>query len=537
MPNYYDIHCHVFNKNVLIRKLVNIVQTLLILQDLIDEKVKGEEMKCKIEGILSTLQEVTKPTSKEVFQFLNKKYNGDLIISPLMFDLAYVDDNDGTPYKNKRFKRKITRYFAFLNILIVIIKRSLKKNYPEFEWDKLITSLHKNIKELIHKIKTGTTGDLEIFDDANYKNQIDELEAMVDQFSNIKPFFGIDPRRETEGRIATLKIIKDTVLSANAKFSGVKLYSPAGFSPTDPVLFGDNKQEGLFKLCEKQNIPITVHNSNSGFACFSTYLNVKGAIYWNGSIINVDKAIKFKNEFFGLNVDGLRPNLTTGDAIAERAIVLNHPILWKLVLEKFPKLTINFAHFGGSSQIMQFVNFSFPFKYLTKYKFQNILNKVTLAEKDIVKTFFEEKGNKMFLIEKERDDRAILWNIFYRIGVFDNWSKAIFDLISDAKYPNAYTDLSSFSSTDYVPAENYFTIKNALTYFKTNFYDNLNTYKKSKFMYGSDFFLVQFFGPTMDNYYKDFKEVFEGEFNTIASTNPERFLNGIKKFNQNNLLN
>jgi hypothetical protein len=70
-----------------------------------------------------------------------------------------------------------------------------------------------------------------------------------------------------------------------------------------------------------------------------------------------------------------------------------------------------------------------------------------------------------------------------------------------------------------------FSIKERLKTFKSSFFDKLTAYEKSKFLYGSDFFLAQFFGPTMQNYFADFREAFGNDFDIIASKNPERFLN------------
>lgn len=44
----------------------------------------------------------------------------------------------------------------------------------------------------------------------------------------------------------------------------------------------------------------------------------------------------------------------------ERQWLLNHPKLWKLVLNKYPKLRVNFAHFGGSEQMADYIEH--PFK-------------------------------------------------------------------------------------------------------------------------------------------------------------------------------
>ncbi len=126
-------------------------------------------------------------------------------------------------------------------------------------------------------------------------------------------------------------------------------------------------------------------------------------------------------------------------------------------------------------------------------------------------------------------ERAEIWNAMYRAGFINNWTKAIFDLIKNPKYPNVYTDLSCFSSGTLLRSaetnELTFTIKKELRTFKINFFDKLTAYEKSKILYGSDYFLAQFFGPTMERYFADFKEVFGSDFDSIASDNPKRFLN------------
>ena len=42
--------------------------------------------------------------------------------------------------------------------------------------------------------------------------------------------------------------------------------------------------------------------------------------------------------------------------VKERQIYLNHPKLWRKVLEKYPRLRINFAHMGGNKQVALYAN-------------------------------------------------------------------------------------------------------------------------------------------------------------------------------------
>ena len=92
MNNYYDIHCHVFNKEVIIRRLVNVVQALLSLMES-DDMASAVK---KMEGIITTLDYVSEGSSEEVFKRLNDVYGGKFIVTPLMLDLTYADDNDGS---------------------------------------------------------------------------------------------------------------------------------------------------------------------------------------------------------------------------------------------------------------------------------------------------------------------------------------------------------------------------------------------------------------------------------------------------------
>jgi len=161
----------------------------------------------------------------------------------------------------------------------------------------------------------------------------------------------------------------------------------------------------------------------------------------------------------------------------------------------------------------------------------NALNQV-LEEEDrqTITSAYTKKRNKMVLKENLTNaERAKIWNAMYRAGLIENWAKAIFDLVKNPGYPNAYTDLSCFSEGILIESpendELTFSIKEELKTFKNSFFDKLTDYEKSKFLYGSDFFLAQFFGPSMKQYYEDFKEAFGDDFDIIASENPKRFLN------------
>lgn len=520
MKTYYDIHCHIFNKDVIIRKLVNVVQSLLAIKDLLDKEASSEELQFKIDGINRTLEDVTQESSKAVFLELDKLYKSQVVTTPLMFDLSYADDNDEDEHHNKRYRKRIKRVFWLLNIAIPFIRGKFKRKYKDDDLDKAFDAIHKNVKAFYKSFEKKSDEEVEIFDNANYVQQIEDLEALAAENKLVKPFFSIDPRREYKGNVNLIDKLKEKILDEKGLFAGVKLYAPAGFSPTDPLLMGSAKQKGVYALCQENNIPITVHNSNGGFACFSSVLKVRGHVLLNGNLVKPSRPLVFDYRFFSRKVH---------HAIAERARKLNHPQIWALVLKKYPKLTINFAHFGGSGQIMEYVNYSIPYKKVDEDEFDAAILPLSQKDQAIIRSAYRLKRGKMILDEQlSIAERADLWNALYRAGIIDNWAKAIFDLIKNPNYPNAYTDLSCFSDGTIIkiPGSNElgFSIKEELNSFKTSFYDKLSDYEKSKILYGSDYYLTQFFGPSMEQYLNDFKAAFDEDFDVIAGDNPKRFL-------------
>lgn len=521
MKTYYDIHCHIFNKDVIIRKLVNVVQSLLAVKDMLKGGISAEELQYKIEGINKTLIGVTQESSEEVYKTLDQVYNGKVVTTPLMFDLSFADDNDDDLHQNKRYRKRIKRVFWLISAIIPLIKGPAKRRFKNPEIAKVFDQIRENVKELNKSIEKKSDDEVEIFDNANYKQQIIDLEYLAGKYKSIRPFFSVDPRREYKGQINMLENVKQKLTGAGARFAGIKLYAPAGFSPTDPVLMGTTSQKGIYAFCQENNIPITVHNSNAGFACLSTVLKVRGHVNMNGAVVKINQAVTFENKFFSMKAS---------EAISERAKMLNHPKIWALVLKKYPNLTINFAHFGGSGQIMEYVNYTIDETKIDEEIFEDSLMHASATDRETISAAYTKKRRKMILRDNLTiSERAKIWNAMYRVGLIDNWAKAIFDLIKNPNYPNAYTDLSCFSEGILIksPANNQltFSIKEELTTFKHSFFDQLNDYEKSKIMYGSDFFLAQFFGPTMEQYYSDFRAAFGSDFDIIASDNPKRFLN------------
>ncbi len=141
----------------------------------------------------------------------------------------------------------------------------------------------------------------------------------------VKPFLGIDPRRDE-----ILELVKKHVGSTK-EFYGVKLYPPMGFLPSDPKLMP------IYEYCEANSIPITTHCSSTGIASSYKKFHIEGFRF----IDNVEKLFKEDIKF-----------RFTSESVG----YFCSPSNWKVVLNKFPNLYLNLAHFGGENEWKKYMN-------------------------------------------------------------------------------------------------------------------------------------------------------------------------------------
>jgi uncharacterized protein len=121
-----------------------------------------------------------------------------------------------------------------------------------------------------------------------YQAQIDAMLGLKTCYEKVRLFLHLNPNKPIEN------LFNDYVLSG--KFDGVKLYPPLNSKPTHEAL------QPIFAECEKRQIPITSHCGPFGVSS-SNFFNMSKGEYAN-------------------------------------------PKYWRKVLEKFPHLKVNLAHFG-----------------------------------------------------------------------------------------------------------------------------------------------------------------------------------------------
>ena len=156
---------------------------------------------------------------------------------------------------------------------------------------------------------------------SSYPAQLKTMEALCKaRPGRLLPFVGLNPIRHSMNGIFI-----DELMSADSVFWGVKLYPSLGYLPSHPDLMN------VYEYCEKHRIPITVHCSAATVK--TTRHRIKSIRYTkveNGK--RVDQVIR-KRWFWRSDYDWF-----------------NDPKHWEVVFEVFPKLVVNFAHFGGFEQ-------------------------------------------------------------------------------------------------------------------------------------------------------------------------------------------
>ncbi len=155
-----------------------------------------------------------------------------------------------------------------------------------------------------------------------YLKQLEQLAAIKQKYAEqVIPFMAIDPRRP-----GLLDLAKKYI---DLGFGGFKLYPPLGYYPFDERL------DEVYAFAEAEGLPVITHCS-------------PGGIYWRGKI-----------------TPELRIHPKTGESLkgrnnAEFARNFSNPANYEYVIEKFPRLKICLAHFGGGEEWDKYLENHWP---------------------------------------------------------------------------------------------------------------------------------------------------------------------------------
>jgi predicted TIM-barrel fold metal-dependent hydrolase len=367
MTKYYDIHNHLFNKHFLAKELLyRMIKEMKKFLEVQKDRSLDRGSDRGLKKIITSLRRYkkairvfTRKNSIAIYEELDKTYKGEFILTPLTFDLTYCfapsADRDASvrpqDVAKEAFESEMNDMFGSIEQQVRTLSRSVN-NMASDDDDRLYREYLEEKEqfmkeaELFQQLEEETDPEpgtrsaaailLKTLDGWKEQlRQIEELKAHPVYKDLVFPFLAVDPRRPGIAEYARDNMGKGKL------FVGLKLYCPTGYSPTDPLLFGtDGNRDGLYAFCEDNGIPVTTHNSDGGFATLAKSVFISGDIQVNGKLhyLNNERVLFSKA-------------IHEKDAVYERALTLNHPLLWEKVAQKYPNLLLNLAHFGGGHQL------------------------------------------------------------------------------------------------------------------------------------------------------------------------------------------
>jgi predicted TIM-barrel fold metal-dependent hydrolase len=328
-----DAHCHFFTKNIMTASLTELESTFTHLDHIAQPFSKSRTQSANLEFLTTGVQN----TPLDLYLTMKESYGCDFIAVPLMLDLSYtfLAPKDKTLENKRRLSLKLKAF-----------TQKEKGNLKDSKFHAFLNSVADSLDTYERSVIVR-----DVFENS-YEEQIKDLTHIKKQLPNrVFPFFSIDPRRNDEFENGVLGEI-EKYIGLDKPFIGLKLYTSLGYSPTHPVLYDNTNHESVYGYCEKHQIPITIHSSIEGFSHMLDQTYIDGDIYYpasgkpvTASHLYEDGIVKYDKNLRSFNFTGIT---------SERLLMLNHPVLWRKVLEKYPNLKINLAHFGGVIQMSKF---------------------------------------------------------------------------------------------------------------------------------------------------------------------------------------
>lgn len=317
-----DVHCHFFTKNILAERLKRNDWIAAMLSRASKRQDTGKGLRLfRGMNAVRFLRVGFENTPQQMYEYMADIYGGEFIAVPLMLDLSYA----------------------------MTAPKAYRERHAQ-DWRSEASESEGALARARDRrlaIWERTMFGFDVFDDS-YTKQIEELTELKRALPDrVYPFFSVDPRRNDEFEGGVVGEIARHV-GKTEPFIGLKLYSSLGYSPTDPVLYDNSERESVYGYCEKNGIPVTAHAAGEGFSHMLRRSSVDGDVY----DAREDRLMP-AHELFDDGVITHRYRLRSFDydnITKERLTMLNHPKLWRKVLEKYPKLKLNLAHFGGLNQ-------------------------------------------------------------------------------------------------------------------------------------------------------------------------------------------
>lgn len=209
------------------------------------------------------------------------------------------------------------------------IYRNVLENYKSLDPNMRFIALTLNMDHM----------DIQHSSHAKIGAQLEEIEKLRAFYpNNLFPFIGVDPRHKSDEELANwvrMKVNKRT-------FFGIKIYPALGFFPFDPKL------DQLYKWAEENEIPVMTHCTRSGS-------------YYTGKMIQVipqNKPASLNPQSSVMDSIYQRIERFMGDKFTREdskvgCNIFSNPENYIPILEKYPKLKLCLAHFGGGDELLK----------------------------------------------------------------------------------------------------------------------------------------------------------------------------------------
>ena len=304
-----DVHAHIFDRKcltiayILLRMLKTMTLESLGIEAM-DEEVNKLTMVNRSEQDLYQAIEKIKADDDADWDQLERELEKVIELNET-YELFGYDLKDALRVLRKKDMREVLDYYIDEFSIV---------NLPEFEKAKLVTVV------LQMDLETGWN----IRPKRDFLQQVQDLKDLTRDRA-VLPFLAIDPRRvDNPLREKNLyDIFLDVFTDQETPFFGIKCYPALGYQPTDIRL------DPIFEICAEKNIPVLTH---CGGTIVSTY----------------EPIVVSKNE------QGYFDYQIPGNTRKERADALNRPENWIPVLNKYPGLKLDFGHFGGDDNWLEF---------------------------------------------------------------------------------------------------------------------------------------------------------------------------------------
>lgn len=281
-------------------------------------------------------------------------------------------------------------------------------------------------------------------DTRTLRDQLFLISKLAKKNNNIISFAAIDPTRNAEALRIFEEVFSINDNDSDLNYVGLKVYPSLGYLPTHPILMK------MFEVCEAKQIPVLSH-------CSSALTRNS-----NDSIKNIPGI--FIND---ISLEGEVPkDFKTGGSHKQcekdYRDYFNRPHHWLKVLETFPNLRLNLAHFGGNKAWEDFIdkNESIDIQTIPENKKKPwvatiiyLLKKYPNVYADFSYTFVEEKFSirlKELMLNDTELTNKILFGSDYSMVVIEGDYKKKLNNFKSIMQPNLINQMARNNNLKYL---------------------------------------------------------------------------------------